>query len=104
MKVPTIKVTVEVMSWLKEDFGHEGGDSFVIEEIVPTGASVMDLLHTLAGKYSVFGKKAFVVEPKVTFDYCPVIWNGTLLPQLSELDTKLKDGDTIKLIPNLYGG
>ena len=93
-----------MMSWLKEDFGHKGMDRRVIEETAPTGASIMDVLHTLAGKYPVFGKKAFVVEHKVTFDYCSVIWNGTFLPQLSELDTKLKDGDTIKLIPNLYGG
>ena len=104
MKVPTIKVTVEVMSYLKEDFGHEGWDTLVIKETVPTGASIMDLLHTLAGKYSVFGKKAFAVEPKVTFDYGAVIWNGTFLATVAELDTELKDGDTIKLIPGLYGG
>ena len=104
MKVPTIKVTVDVMSWLKEDFGHEGWGTLVIEETVPTGASIMNLLHTLAGKYSVFGKKAFAVEHKVTFDYCAVIWNGTYLPNLAELDTELKDGDTVKLIPHIYGG
>ncbi len=104
MEVPTTKVTVHVMSWLKEDFGHEGWNTLVIEEPVPTGASIMDLLHTLAGKYSVFGKKAFAVEQKVTFDYCAVTWNGTLIADLAELGTELKDGDTIKLIPNLYGG
>lgn len=104
MKVPTIKVTVEVMSYLKKDFGHEGCDRFVIEETVPTGASIINLLHTLAGKYSVFGKKAFAVESKVTFDYGAVIWNGTFLATLAELDTELKDGDTIKLIPVIYGG
>ena len=104
MKAPMIKVNVSVMSWLKEDFGHEGCDTLVIEETVPTGAFIMDLLHTLAGKYSAFGKKAFAVEQKVTFDYCAVSWNGTLITDLAELDTELKDGDTIKLFPNVYGG
>ncbi len=104
MKVPTIKGIVEVMGWLKEDFGHEGCEPFIIEETIPTGASIMDLLHTLTGKYSVFGKKAFAVEQKVTFDYCAVIWNGTYIADLAELDTELKDGDTIKLIPSIYGG
>ncbi len=104
MKVPTIEVIVEVMSWLKKDFGDEGWDTLVIEETVPTGAFIMDLLHTLAGKYSVFGKKTFAVEQKVTFDYCAVIWNGTYLINLADLDTELKDGDTIKLIPGIYGG
>jgi len=104
MKVLAIKVTVEVMSWLKEDFGYEDWDTLVIEETVPTGASIMDLLHTLAGKYSVFGEKAFAVEQKVTFDYCAISGNGTLITGLAELDTELKDGDTIKLFPNIYGG
>lgn len=104
MNVRTIKVTIEVTSWLKRDFGHEGQDRLLIEETVPTGTFILDLLRVLAGKYPVFGKKAFVVEHNVTFDYCSVIWNGTFLPQLPELDTKMKDGDTIKLIPNLYGG
>ena len=92
------------MSWLKADFGHEGWDRFVIEETVPIGGSIMDLLHKLASKHPVFSKKAFAVEHKVTFDYCAVIWNGTYLPNLAELDTELKDGDTIKLNPGLYGG
>jgi len=99
-----MKVAVEVMGRLKKDFGHEGWDPLVIEETVPTGASIMGLLHTLAGKYSIFGKKAFAVEQKVTFDYCAIIRNGTFLAGLAELDTELKDGDTIKLIPGLYGG
>ena len=104
MKVPTIKVTVEVMSRLKEDFGHTDRDTLVIEETVYQGASIMDLLHILAGKYPVFSKKAFAVEQKVTFDYCAVFWNGTLLAELTEMDSELKDGNTVKLVPALYGG
>lgn len=104
MKVPMIKITFEVMFLLKADFGHNGWDRFVIEETVPTGTSIMELLHKLAGKYPVFSKKAFAVEHKVTFGYCAVIWNGTYLPNLAELDTELKDGDTVKLIPHIYGG
>ncbi len=104
MKISTIKVTVDVLFRLKKDFGHLGWTPLVIEEIVPTGSSIMDLLRTLASKYSVFGMKAFAVQHKVTFDYCGVVWHGTFLTSLTELDAKLKDGDTIKLIPNIYGG
>lgn len=104
MEVTAIKVTVTVMCWLQKDFGHEGRDRLVIEETVPGGTSIIDLFHQLAGKYPVFGKKAFTVEPRVTFDYCAVICNGTFLGDLAALDTELKEGDTIKLIPGLYGG
>ena len=104
MKVQTMKVIVEVMSWLKADFGHEGWDRLVIEETVSKGSTIMDLLHKLAGKYPLFAKKAFALEPKVTFDYCAIIWNGKYLPALAGLDAELKDGDIIKLNPGLYGG
>lgn len=104
MQVPTIKVTFEVKSFLTRDFGHEGLGRLVTEETVPKGSSGMALLHTLAGRYPLFRKKAFTVKHKVTFDYCAVILNGTTLCSLAELDTELKDGDTLKLIPHIYGG
>jgi molybdopterin converting factor small subunit len=99
-----LNVNVEVMSWLKEDFGHEGSDRFFIKESVAEGYTIMDLLHKLARKYPIFAKKAFALEPKVTFDYCAIIRNGEYLPTLSGLDAELKDGDTVKLNPSLYGG
>lgn len=99
-----LNVNVEVMSWLKEDFGHEGLDRVFFNETVPEGYTIMNLLHKLARKYPIFAKKAFALEPKVTFDYCAIIHNGEYLLNLSELDTELKDGDTVKLNPSLYGG
>jgi len=99
-----IKVTVEVMSRLKEDFGHSDQDKLIIEESVYQGTTIMDLLHLLSVKYPVFGNKAFAVEQKVTFDYCAIFWNGTLLTDLTDMDNELKDGNKVKLIPALYGG
>ena len=99
-----IHVNFEVMSWLREHFNYKGVDKFVIKETVPGGSSVMELLRMLAGKYPVFGKKAFSVKQTVTFDYCSVSLNGTLITGLPGLDIELNDGDTIKLFPHIYGG
>lgn len=99
-----ILVNLEVMSWLKEHFNYKGADRFVIKESVPGGCSVMELLRMLAGRYPVFGKKAFSVKQHITFDYCAVSLNGKLITGLPGLDSKLKDGDTIKLFPHIYGG
>jgi molybdopterin converting factor small subunit len=100
----TIKVTVEVMSWLKEDFGHQGWDKLVIEETVSPGTSVMDLLRTIASKYPRFGQKAFANPNQDLLDYCAVIRNGTFISALADLNTELQDGDNIKLSPGFYGG
>jgi len=101
---PTIKVTVEVMSWLKEDFGHKGWDKLVLEETVSPGTSIMDLLRIIASKYPRFGQKAFGNPNQDFLDYCAVILNGTFLSAMAELNTELKDGDNIKLSPGFYGG
>lgn len=92
------------MSWLKEDFDHEGWDKLFLEETVSQGTSIIDLLHLLAKKYPKFGKKAFADPKQSFFDYCTVISNGTFLSALAELNTELKEGDNIKLSPGFYGG
>jgi len=99
-----IKVNIEVLSWLKEDFDHEGWDKLFLEETVSQGTSIIDLLHLLAKKYPKFGKKAFADPKQSFFDYCSVISNGTFLSALAELNTELKEGDNIKLSPGFYGG
>ncbi|MFQ5997466.1 MAG: MoaD/ThiS family protein [Dehalococcoidales bacterium] len=100
----TPKVTIEVMSWLKEDFGHEGWGKLVFQEAISPETSIMDLLHTLAKKYPRFAKKAFADPNQDFLDYCAVILNGSFLSNPASLNTKLKDGDDIKLSPGFYGG
>ena len=104
MQIPLIKVTLEAKASLGGDFGHQGLGAFILEETVPAGSTVMELLHKLSGNYPVFRQKAFAVESKVTFDYCAVFLNGAVLHRLADLDTELKEGDKVMLIPNLYGG
>jgi len=100
----TIKVTIEVMSWLKEDFGHEGWDKLVFEETISPQTSIMDLLHLMADKYPKFSHKAFADPRQDFFDYCAVILNGSFLSNPAALNTELKEGDNIKLTPGFYGG
>ncbi len=100
----TIKVNVEVLSWLKEDFNHEGWDKLVFDQEIARGSSIMDLLKQLAEKYPKFNVKAFADSKNNLLDYCAVVYNGTFLSSLQNLDTKLKEGDNVKLTPGFYGG
>lgn len=102
-KQKKIKVSVEVMSWLKEDFDHEGWHKLVFEHETAEGSSIMALIKELARKYPKFSQKAFA--PKTSLlDYCAVIYNGRFLSSLQDLDVELKEGDDIKLTPGFYGG
>jgi len=96
------KVSVEVMSWLKEDFGHKSLDSLILAQTVRPGTSLMDLVRLLAAKYPRFGKKVLGHKEGLT-EYCMVIWNGKII-SATELDIKLKEGDVLKLTPAFYGG
>lgn len=99
-----IKVTIEVMSWLKEDFGHQSWDRLILEETIRPGVSIMELLRVIAEKYPKFGRKAFADPSQDFFDYCAVILNGTFLSAPTDLNTELKEGDNLKLSPGFYGG
>ena len=100
----TIKVSVEVLSWLKEDFNHEGWDKLIFEQEIARGSSIVDLLHELAKKYPRFNQKAFTDAASNLLDYCAVVYNGKFLSSLQSLDTELKEGDSLKLTPGFYGG
>jgi len=104
MNKATVKVSVEVMSWLKEDFEHEGWDRLVFDQEITGNSSIMDLLQQLAKKYPRFNQKAFIDSKQNVLDYSAVVFNGTFLSSLQNLDTELKEGDNIKLTPGFYGG
>jgi len=99
-----VSVSIEVMSWIKEDFDYQGWDRLAFEEKVPRGTTIIDLLRLLADKYPKFGRKAFGEVHPSLLDYCAVILNGTFLSSEKQLEYELQEGDSIKLSPGFYGG
>jgi len=69
------------------------------------GSSVADLLNVLAKRYGEPFMKA-IYEPKSTdvkSNYIVTV-NGFLLNQLRGLDTELKNGDHVAILPVVSGG
>jgi molybdopterin synthase sulfur carrier subunit len=96
-----LKVTVDYLGSIKQTLGLKQAEQVELEE----NASVSDLLSMLAQKYGDPFKKA-VYEPK-GLDLKPhhiLSVNGLLLNQLNGIETKLKDGDHIILMPVVTGG
>ena len=99
--IQALKVTVEYLGYIKQTLGVEQGERAELED----GALVRDLLLLLAEKHGEPFKKA-VYEPKGV-DLKPhyiVSVNSLLLNQLNGIETKLKDGDRIVLMPVVTGG
>ena len=96
-----MKVIVDYLGSIKQTLSLKQAEQVELEE----DASVCDLLSLLAEKYGAPFKKA-VYEPK-GLDLKPhhiLSVNGLLLNQLNGIETKLKDGDHIILMPVVTGG
>jgi len=98
------KVKLEVIPWLTDYFGARGASRLVLEEEAAEGEKVRDLLVRLADRYQEFGRLAFDAEKGQLSGHITVICNNRLLELLDGLDTVLKEGDTILLLPAYAGG
>ena len=99
-----MRIVIEVTSWLKDDFDYKDTGSLVLEEAVSPGASIMDLIHLMADKYPRFGRKLLNGQKQDWLGDCLVILNGGIVSASTELNTGLKEGDTITFAPAFYGG
>lgn len=96
-----MKVTVDYLGYIKGVLGVKQPENIELKD----PSLVRDLLVVLAEKHGVPFKKA-IYEPDsadLKSTYIMAV-NGLLLNQLNELDTKLKEGDHIILMPIVSGG
>lgn len=99
--VTELKVKVEYLGHIKSITGNKREEELEARE----EATITDLLNTLAKRYGEPFKKA-IYEPKdadVKSNYIVAV-NGYLLNQLEGLETKLKNGDRVALLPVVSGG
>jgi molybdopterin synthase sulfur carrier subunit len=99
--VPVLKVTVDYLGSIRQTLAVKQAEQVELKD----DASVSDLLSLLAEKHGEPFKKA-VYEPK-GLDLKPfyiLSINGLLLNQLKGIETKLKDGDRLIVMPVVSGG
>jgi molybdopterin synthase sulfur carrier subunit len=96
-----LKVTVDYLGSIRQTSGLKQAEQVELKD----DAVVRDLLSVLAEKHGEPFKKA-VYEPKDLDLKAHHILsvNGLLLNQLNGIDTKLKDGDRVVLMPVVTGG
>ncbi len=99
--MPNLKVKVEYLGHIKNITQNRREE----EVEMANNAAVVDLLNLLSKEYGEPFEKA-IYEPKAA-DLKPnyiVTVNGYLLNQLKGIQTKLKNGDHIALLPIVSGG
>jgi len=96
-----LRVTVEYLGYIKQTLGITHAEGI---ELKPE-ASVRDLLTLLAEKHGEPFMKA-IYDPKDTTlkPYHIIAVNGLMINLLDSLDTRLKDGDQVAVMPVVTGG
>ena len=96
-----MRVTVEYLGYIKQTLGITQAESIELK----TEASVRDLLALLAQKHGEQFKKAVYDPQDISLKpYHIIAIDGTMINLLSDLDTKLKDGDRVTIMPVVTGG
>ena len=96
-----MKVTVDYLGYIKQSLGIREAETVELKD----SALVYDLLSLLAEKHGEPFRKT-IYEPK-SLDLKPhyiLSVNGLLLNQLKGLETKLRNGDHVVLMPVVTGG
>ncbi len=97
-----MKITVEYLGYIKQTLGITQPETV---ELKPP-ATTRDLLVLLAEKHGEpFTKAVFdAKEPNSMKPYHILALNGLMINLLGGLDTKLKDGDRVAVMPVVTGG
>ncbi len=96
-----LKITIDYLGSIRQTLGLNRSEQIELK----ADASVCDLLSLLAEKHGEPFKKS-VYEPNDPDlkPYYILSINGLLTNQLNDMETKLKDGDRVVLMPVVSGG
>ncbi len=98
------KVRLEIPPWVAHMLNEQHSDWLILEEEVEEKATVVDLLSNLAFKYTNFDKVVFNPDIGEVADQVIVVVNDNLLQDADITEVKLKDGDSVMLLPVFSGG
>jgi MoaD family protein len=96
-----LKVEIEYLGHIRNVLGSRRDEEVEVKE----NASVADLLSALSSRHGPAFRKA-IYEPQgedVKPNYIVTV-NGYLLNQLKGLETRLKNGDHVTILPIVSGG
>ena len=100
--MPAPTVSVELTSWATKFVGADGVGRKVFEEPYRPGATVRSVLEGLTARYPELA--AHVWSGRELGEHLEVLVNDAVLGVAYELDSEVKPGDTIGLLPQFTGG
>lgn len=78
--------------------------SIIVERTTWEDATIGDLMRKLGSEKQTFGETMFDTKTGKLNGNVIIVLNDRLVDALNGLETNIKDGDTIKLLPVMAGG
>ncbi len=98
------KIQLRIPPWIASMLGEEGSVWFVLEKEIGDESTVGDLLRDLTASNANFRKAVFNPDVGKVSEQVLVFLNDSLLEDSKVIEAKLKDGDSIMLLPVYSGG
>ena len=95
-------VTVEITSWVTRFVGGDGAGRRVVEEPLAAGGTVRTVLLDLTKRYPDLAEVLW--KDGTLGEHLEVLVNDAVLGVEHELDSPLRAGDRIALLPQFTGG
>jgi molybdopterin converting factor small subunit len=97
-------VTIEIMPWLSRYFVAGQYWRVVVERKVDDNATIRDLLEEITADKPEVRGILFETGTGKLAGYIALVLNGRFVELAGGLDTELKPGDTLRLMPAFSGG
>ena len=78
--------------------------SLILDETIEEGTTIGDLMRKLGRENQAFGDVMFVSETDKLSGNVIIVLNDRVVEALKGLETNMKDGDIVKLLPVIAGG
>lgn len=94
-----VKVRLRLFTFLREALGKS-----MVELVFDSEPTVIEVLKAMDNKYGKAFSSHVFDEFGVLYDHINLLINGVSVTSLDGLKTKLKEGDTLAILPPVSGG
>ena len=98
------RIRLEVLPWVSDVLDNQAVGRLVLEETIEEGATIGDLMRKLGSENQAFGDVMFDIETDKLSGNVMIVLNDWIVEALEGLETNIKDGDIIKILPVIAGG
>jgi len=98
------KVRLEILPWLSDRLRDWGSGRLILEEEVDEGTTIRQVLTAYSQRDETFKKFIYDTQSRQLNEFVNIIINDRFMELAQGLETELKDGDTLILLPAFAGG